>query len=49
MTQSAFRRIAVGLSGVTEHAHHGHADFLVGSRIFATLIYVLAERSPRRP
>ncbi|HKC57731.1 MAG TPA: MmcQ/YjbR family DNA-binding protein [Vicinamibacterales bacterium] len=39
MTPSAFRRIAVGLSGVTEHAHHGHPDFRVGGRIFATLGY----------
>jgi hypothetical protein len=39
MTPSGFRRIALGLSGVVESAHHGHPDFRVGGRIFATLGY----------
>jgi hypothetical protein len=39
MTPSGFRRIALGLEGVIESAHHGHPDFRVGGRIFATLGY----------
>jgi hypothetical protein len=39
MTPSAFRRIALGLKGAVEQAHHGHPDFRVGGRIFATLGY----------
>jgi hypothetical protein len=39
MTPNAFRRIARGLTGVTEGAHHGHPDFRVAGRIFATLGY----------
>jgi hypothetical protein len=38
-TASDFRRIALGLPGATEGAHHGQADFRVGGRIFATLAY----------
>jgi hypothetical protein len=39
MSQSRFRRVALGLPGVVEGAHRGHADFRVGKRIFATLGY----------
>lgn len=39
MTPSGFRRIALALNGAEEHAHHGHPDFRVGGRIFATLGY----------
>ena len=34
-----FRRIALGLKGAVEHAHHGHPDFRVGGRIVASLGY----------
>ena len=37
MTANRFRRIALGLEGAVESAHHGHPDFRVGGRIFATL------------
>jgi hypothetical protein len=37
MTPNGFRRIALGLDGAIESAHHGHPDFRVGGRIFATL------------
>ena len=39
MTPDRFRRIALGLEGASEKAHHGHPDFRVGGRIFATLGY----------
>ena len=39
MTAARFRRIALGLKDVVELAHHGHPDFRVGGRIFATLGY----------
>ena len=39
MTLARFRRIALGLRDVVEQAHHGHPDFRVGGRIFATLGY----------
>lgn len=39
MSPAGFRRIALGLKDVVEHAHHGHPDFRVGGRIFATLGY----------
>jgi hypothetical protein len=39
MSSSRFRRVALGLPGVIEGAHQGHADFRVGKRIFATLGY----------
>jgi hypothetical protein len=39
MTPNGFRRIALGLEGVVESAHHGHPDFRVRGRIFATLGY----------
>lgn len=39
MTSARFRRIALGLKDAVELAHHGHPDFRVGGRIFATLGY----------
>jgi len=39
MTADEFRSIAMGLPGVIEAAHQGHADFRVRDRIFATLGY----------
>ena len=39
MTAARFRRIALGLKDSVEQAHHGHPDFRVGGRIFATLGY----------
>jgi YjbR len=39
MTPAGFRRIALGLKDTVEHEHHGHPDFRVGGRIFATLAY----------
>jgi hypothetical protein len=39
MTPNGFRRIALGLEGVVESAHHGHPDFRVRGQIFATLGY----------
>lgn len=39
MTAAGFRRIALGLKDSVELAHHGHPDFRVGGRIFATLGY----------
>ena len=39
VTPSGFRRIALGLKAAVEQAHHGHPDFRVGGRIFATLGY----------
>ena len=39
MTPARFRRIALGLRDAVEQAHHGHPDFRVGGRIFATLGY----------
>ena len=37
MTADVFRRIALGLNGVSEGAHMGHPDFRLGGKIFATL------------
>ena len=37
MSAARFRRTALSLPDVVEGAHHGHADFRVGKRIFATL------------
>jgi hypothetical protein len=37
MTGADFRRAALSLPDATEGAHHGHADFRVGGKIFATL------------
>ena len=39
MTPTGFRRIALGLKDAVEQAHHGHPDFRVAGRIFATLGY----------
>ena len=39
MTPAGFRRIALALEGAVQGGHHGHADFRVGNRIFATLGY----------
>jgi|SRR5580658_2046691 hypothetical protein len=39
MSSNRFRLIALGLPGVIEASHHGHADFRAGKRIFATLGY----------
>ena len=39
MTPAGFRRIALGLRDAVEQAHHGHPDFRVAGRIFATLGY----------
>jgi hypothetical protein len=39
VTPAGFRRIALGLEGASEKGHHGHPDFRVGNRIFATLGY----------
>jgi len=37
MTGADFRRTALGMPQSVEGSHHGHADFRVGGRIFATL------------
>jgi hypothetical protein len=39
MSQARFRKIALSLPEAVEGGHHGHADFRVGRRIFATLGY----------
>ncbi|HEY2432380.1 MAG TPA: MmcQ/YjbR family DNA-binding protein [Vicinamibacterales bacterium] len=39
MTPAGFRRIALALKDVEEHAHHHHPDFRVAGRVFATLGY----------
>ena len=39
MTAATFRKLALGLPHVVEHAHMGHPDFRIGGRIFATLGY----------
>ena len=39
MTAAGFRRIALALDAAVESAHHGHPDFRVGNRVFATLGY----------
>ena len=39
MSANGFRRVALSLPEVVEGAHHGHADFRVGKRVFATLGY----------
>jgi|SRR5688572_9079968 hypothetical protein len=39
MSADDFRRIALGMEGAVESAHHGHPDFRVVGRIFATLGY----------
>lgn len=37
MTVKSFRRIALGMAGAIESAHHGHPDFRASGKIFATL------------
>ena len=37
MTESGFRRVALGMSDAIEGAHMGHPDFRAAGRIFATL------------
>ena len=39
MTADDFRGLALGLPGVSEASHQGHADFRVRGKIFATLGY----------
>jgi len=39
MSKARFRKAALALPGVVAGAHHGHADFRVGKRVFATLGY----------
>ncbi|MCS3762803.1 MmcQ/YjbR family DNA-binding protein [Bradyrhizobium centrosematis] len=39
MSKSRFRKSALALPGVIEGEHHGHADFRIGKRVFATLGY----------
>ena len=39
MSKARFRKTAMALPGVIEGAHHGHADFRGGKRVFATLGY----------
>jgi hypothetical protein len=39
MTAGDFRRLALSLPGASEGGHHGHADFRVAGKIFATLGY----------
>src|SRR5258707_15713701 len=39
MSPDQFRRVALSLTDTIEGSHHGHADFRVGKRIFATLGY----------
>jgi hypothetical protein len=39
MTSSAFRRVVLGLQGVTEGSHMGHPDFRAANgRIFSSLV-----------
>jgi hypothetical protein len=39
MSSKRFRQTALKLTGATEGAHQGHADFRVNGRVFATLGY----------
>jgi hypothetical protein len=39
MSSKRFRLIALTLPSAIEGSHHGHADFRVGKRVFATLGY----------
>ena len=43
MTPEIFRELALQLPGASEGEHHGHADFRVGGKIFATLGYPTVE------
>ena len=39
MSIARFRQIALSLPDAIEGAHQGHADFRIGTRVFATLGY----------
>ena len=39
MTANEFRKLVLSFPGSEERAHHGHPDFRVGGKIFATLGY----------
>jgi hypothetical protein len=39
MTPNQFRKAVLGFPEAMEGSHHGHADFRVGGKIFATLGY----------
>jgi hypothetical protein len=39
MSEARFRQIALSLPDAVEGAHQGHADFRIGTRVFATLGY----------
>ena len=39
MTAEQFRRLVLSFANAEEHSHHGHPDFRVGGKIFATLGY----------
>jgi hypothetical protein len=39
MTANAFRKLALSFPEALESSHHGHPDFRVGGKIFATLGY----------
>lgn len=39
MTADQFRKLVLSFSDTEERAHHGHPDFRVGGKIFATLGY----------
>jgi len=45
MTAEQFRKLALAFSGSEEHTHHGHPDFRVGGKIFATLGYPNGQRA----
>lgn len=49
MTPDAFRHIVLGLQGVVEGAHMGHADFRAGGRVFAGLTADERQASLRLP
>ena len=37
MTSAEFRKLALSLPDAVEMSHHGHPDFRIGGKIFATL------------
>ena len=39
MTANDFRNLVLSIAGSEEHAHHGHPDFRIQGRLFATLGY----------
>ena len=39
MTAEQFRQLVLSFAGAEERAHHGHPDFRVGGKVFATLGY----------